>query len=119
MTDEKKIPEWSNADDPTADRLASYSEAGELNPSQDGAQRVGSEKGPATTPRPQPGGPHGEIVFERAAGGIGGSMDPRDDSVRAASLDAHDPGADDPKDADPADPVMDPAGESTVERLDR
>jgi hypothetical protein len=56
-------PDFSNADDPTADRLAAYPEAGELESPQGAADR--DQTGP--TP-PQPAGEDSEVIFAGASG---------------------------------------------------
>lgn len=59
----------SNADDPTADRMAAYPEAGELNSASPGHDPVGQEAGPGTTPNPSsPAGADAELL---QAGGSG------------------------------------------------
>lgn len=62
-------PPWSNADDPTADRLAARPEAGELHAADTATTRAGQERGPGTTPAPSdPAGPDAELL---QAGGSG------------------------------------------------
>jgi hypothetical protein len=64
----REPPEWSNSDDPGADRLGAYDESGELHP-QPGTRRVGSETGPATAAGPvTPAGKDADLL---QAGGPG------------------------------------------------
>jgi hypothetical protein len=70
----RKLPPYSNADDPTADRLGSYPEAGELRSPQDAIDRDAG--GP--TP-PQPAGLDSQVIMTGGSGRpIGGpaSTDP-------------------------------------------
>jgi hypothetical protein len=53
---------WSNADDPAADRLASYPEAGELDSPQTSHELVGQEPEP-TPSGPQPAGADADLMM--------------------------------------------------------
>ena len=65
----ERTPPWSNADDPSADRLAARPDAGELHDAGPGAARAGQDRGPGTTPgASSPAGPDAELL---QAGGSG------------------------------------------------
>jgi len=65
----RATPSWSNADDPDADRLARYPDAGELGGPEGVSERVGAETGPGTTPSSSdPAGPDAEIIGTGATG---------------------------------------------------
>ena len=65
----RERPPFSNADDPSADRLAAHGEAGELNPDRGAHARVGQERGPGTAPSgPDMTGKDAELL---QAGGSG------------------------------------------------
>jgi hypothetical protein len=65
-------PPFSNAEEPGADRLGRYGEAGELASDQEATDRVGQESGSSTAAAgPQPAGADSEVIF---AGGPGGGL---------------------------------------------
>ena len=102
----------SNADDPTADRLAAYPDAGELGSPQEAHELVGQEPEP-TPSGPQPAGKDAELMQ------IGGSGD-RLGGPHATDKEG-DPGL--PGHDQPAEggrlQAEDGDGASTVDRLDR
>ena len=67
-------PPSSNAEDPEADRLGRYPDAGELNAEPKATERVGPETGPSTAPSgPQPAGLDAEVIFTGGSvGRLGG-----------------------------------------------
>ena len=94
-----EVPAGSNADDPTADRLAAYPEAGELDSPQGAVDR--SADGPLP---PQPAGTDSTVIFTGASGGaIGGPA-----ATDAPGAGAGRPAADGAADGDP---------EATADRL--
>ena len=105
---------WSNAEDPSADRLAAYPEAGELGSPQAANQRVGQEPEP-TPSGPAPAGKDAEILQ------IGGSGD-RLGGPHATDREGDPglPGHDQPAEGGRSQ-VEDGSGAdtSTVDRLDR
>jgi len=84
-------PPSSNADDPEADRLGRYDEAGELEPGQRGTERVGPETGPSTVPSgPQPADAEDEIIFTGGPGGRLGGPHATDEPGGDPGLPGHD-----------------------------
>jgi hypothetical protein len=63
-------PEWSNADDPGADRLAAHDEGGELGTPQEGTMPVGAHAEHATDPG-SPVSPAGKDADVLQVGGPG------------------------------------------------
>ena len=104
----KHPPEFSNADDPAADRLAAYDEAGESGSPQDVTRPAAT--GPVP---PQPAGTDTEIIFTGGSGRPIGGPAATDPPGQAPGM----PGPDaEPPDGSSADPH---GGRPFVDRLDR
>jgi hypothetical protein len=109
-------PDASNADDPTADRLAAYPEAGELGSPQD--PPAPPSDGPVP---PQPAGVDSQIITTGASGGGLAGPVATDAPGGGPGLPGADGNAvaDDPDRADRADRGPHPAADDLVDRLDR